>query len=131
MPPQDQAPVKDAYLEPVPMNLRKETAILSTMVKVNFSGCVSLAEKKSADMAGMDGRGVSDRGEKRSCFRQALAPIAGCGSTRQYNRWKSLSVDVEEVAVGRGRWRRGCGHRQNSGEKEEDQPLPKDGDEWP
>ncbi|RRT38395.1 hypothetical protein B296_00018740, partial [Ensete ventricosum] len=44
-------------LELVPMNLRKETAILSTMVKVNFSGRISLAEKKSADMAGMDGRG--------------------------------------------------------------------------
>ncbi|RWW00724.1 hypothetical protein GW17_00036297 [Ensete ventricosum] len=50
MPPQDQAPVKDADLEPMPMNLKERDRYVVNhdegLTVVDFDGYVILAEKK-------------------------------------------------------------------------------------
>ncbi|RRT73504.1 hypothetical protein B296_00024729 [Ensete ventricosum] len=61
MPPQDQAPVKDANIEQMPMNLKEGDRYVVNysegLTAVDFDDHVSLVEKESASMAGMVGRG--------------------------------------------------------------------------
>ncbi|RRT77728.1 hypothetical protein B296_00008256 [Ensete ventricosum] len=56
MPPQDRAPVQDANLEPMSMNLKEGSHSVvnrgESLTTIDFSGDVNLAEKEGAGMAG-------------------------------------------------------------------------------
>ncbi|RWW87698.1 hypothetical protein BHE74_00003455 [Ensete ventricosum] len=82
MPPQDQAPMKYADLEPMPMNLKEGNRYVvnhdECLMVVDFSGYVSLAEKRL-----QDSRGGS---QQHDCRRLRMAWMADDGCREERNR---------------------------------------------
>ncbi|RWW46099.1 hypothetical protein BHE74_00047995 [Ensete ventricosum] len=126
MPPQDQALVKDANLEQMPMNLKEGGRYVVNhgegLAAVNFSGHVSLVEKEGAGMAERrsdmghaqqkewsisyrwtvewrtDRVGVNYRGRRRRCCRETTAD----------RRISGVVAGEEEGAAVKQPTRRGC-----------------------
>ncbi|RZR96670.1 hypothetical protein BHM03_00025746 [Ensete ventricosum] len=101
MPPQDQAPMKYADLEPMPMNLKEGNRYVvnhgECLMVVDFGGYVSLAEKRL-----QDGRGGR---QQHDCRRLRMAWMAGDGCREERNRGGRRLEDCRGKQGSRGRSR--------------------------
>ncbi|RRT35411.1 hypothetical protein B296_00053245 [Ensete ventricosum] len=111
MPPQDHAPVKDADLEQMPINLKEGDHFNHSegLAAVDFGGHVNLAEKEGAGMAkrrfGMGHkitRGAM-AGEEEGVAVRRMLELSATGAAVGYNTGEEGELLVKEVATVAGR----------------------------
>ncbi|RWW50925.1 hypothetical protein BHE74_00042769 [Ensete ventricosum] len=104
MPQQDRAPVKDADIELMSMNLKEGGRCVvnhnEDLTTVDFGGNVSLAEKEATVLAKKKGAGMAGRGGVEQGKRNSMDEAEG----RSYSvsiapRKKTLATLKEEVRI--------------------------------